>query len=470
MRAFIRKRAAVFALAAGIGLLGPGLGVARSDVLHLTPEQGLEIARAAYLAGQAEIAGQIARGLAKADPENPLVHLLLSATEVQLGRPEAGLAAGKRAWRLAGPGAETRPLRYEIARNTAKAALEAGRPMIAQYWLRRSLDVAPDAQARAASGRDIGLVRDRSPLRFSFEVQAGPSDNLNGGAESGIFRVGDLVIGDLANGAEALSGTRASFRLQADYALPERGAASQTVLSLSAEALRNRIDASARAKAGSLTSRDLDASRLGFGLRRDMRIGPDGRPLSLSVELAQTWAGGAVAGPTLGFGAQAGLWQGTQGTFWLRGQVERTWDGARAQGRDLYGLSLIGQSAFGTTRATAALSLQAARSGFENSTYDAANLSLQVAPAWRIAGASVEFGANLGMRDYESFSLIGGAVAVTGGRQDRSVGVSMDLAFDNLGVMGFAPVLSLRHGKTRSNVSRYETATTGISLGLSSSF
>lgn len=82
----------------------------------------------------------------------------------------------------------------------------------------------------------------------------------------------------------------------------------------------------------------------------------------------------------------------------------------------------------------------------------------------------MEFGANLGMRDYESFSLIGGAVAVTGGRQDRSVGVSMDLAFDNLGVMGFAPVLSLRHGKTRSNVSRYETATTGISLGLSSSF
>ena len=128
----------------------------------------------------------------------------------------------------------------------------------------------------------------------------------------------------------------------------------------------------------------------------------------------------------------------------------------------------MGEKSFGTTRASLALTLEGARSDFVNSTYDAARLSLQVSPDWKIGGASVSLGANAGMRDYDAYSL--GFAFVTGGRQDTNYGVSMDLSFDKLGVMGFAPVLSLRHSSTQSNISRYETETSGISLGISSVF
>ncbi len=449
--------------------LGCPAGTVRAEVLELTPDEALMTARAAYLAGEVAAARHIARALAEAQPDNPWVHLVLSASEVRLGRPEAGLKAGRLAWRLTVPGKNTRPLRYEIARNTAKAALESGRPMLAQYWLRRSLDVAPDAAAFSASGRDLEVVRARTPLRLSFEMEAGPSDNLNGGADSSVFRIGDHVLGTLSNGAEAVSGSRASLAIRAERALPGSDRA-QTVLTFSGETLRNHIDAASRAKAGRMTSRDLDSSSLSFGLRRDMRLGEKGLPLSLSVEVAQHWAGGPVLGPSLAFAAQGAVWQGRAATVWLGGSVERAWDGANPAGQDHYALNLVGERAFGQTRASVALTLESARSDHANTTYDAARLSVQLAPDWKIGGASVSLGANLGMRDYDEFTLIGGAVAVTGGRQDQSVGLSMDLSFDNLGVMGFAPVLSLRHGQTQSNVSRYETGTSGVSLGISSVF
>lgn len=424
-------------------------------------------ARAAYLAGDVAVASHIARALAAAEPDNPRVHLLLAATEPKLGRADAGLLAGRTAWKLTPRAAEARPLRYEIARNTAKAALDAGKPMLAQFWLRRSLDVAPDEAAYLASGRDLGVVRDRTPWRLRFDMEAGPSDNLNGGADSSVFQIGDFVLGGLSNGAQALSGSRVSLRVKGARALPG-SARAQTVVILSAEAVRNHIDAASRAKAGSVTSRDLDRSRLSFGLRRDLRVGDKGLPVSLSVEVGQNWTGGAVLGPSLSFAAQGAVWNHQEATVWLGGSIERSWDAANTSGADLYNLSLIGEQTFGTTHASLGLTLGAARSEFVNSTYDTAQLALSVSPDWKIAGAAVSLGATAGLRDYDAFSL--GFAFVTGGRQDRSLGVTMDLSFEDWSVMGFAPVLSLRHGKTESNVSRYETTTTGISLGISSVF
>lgn len=462
-----RRGVARWALALTVALaLAPPL---RAEVLELTPDEALMTARAAYMAGDYAAARHIARALAAAEPDNPWVHLLLSANAVRMGAPQEGLQSGRLAWRLAGSGKETRPLRYEIARHTAKAALDLGRPLVAQYWLRRSLDVAPDATAFSASGRDLQVVRARTPVRLSFETEIGPSDNLNGGADSSVFRIGDHILGNLSNGAEALSGTRASMAIRAERALPGSDTA-QTVLTFSAETVRNRIDAASRPKAGSLTSRDLDSSRLSFGLRRDLRLGEKALPVSLSVEVAQHWAGGPVLGPSLAFAAQGAVLHLREGTVWLGGSVERAWDGGNPTGSDHFALNLVGERAFGRTHASLALTLEAARSDHENSTYDAARLSLQVSPEWRVGGASVALGANLGLRDYDAFTLIGGAVAVTGGRQDRSLGLSMDLSFDELSVMGFAPVLSLRHGRTQSNVSRYETGTSGISIGISSVF
>jgi hypothetical protein len=442
---------------------------AQAEVLRLTPDEALMTARAAYLAGEADVAVHIARALAAAQPNNPWVHLLLAAAEPKVGRADAGLEAGRKAWKLAGRGKSERPLRYEIARNTARAALDAGKPLLAQLWLRRSLDVAPDDATLSASGKDLAVVRNRTPWRLSFDMEAGPSDNLNGGAESSVFRIGDYVIGNLSNGAEAVSGSRVSLRFKAERALPG-SAKAQTVLTFSAETTRNHIDAASRVKAGGLTSHDLDRSRLAIGARRDLLVGEKGVPLSLSVEAGKTWAAGSAVGPSLTFALQGAVFRSAQGSIWLGGSLERDWDSTSHASSDLVSLSIVGERQFGKTQASVALGLEKALTDHENSTYDAANVSLQIRPEWQLGGARVDMGISAGMRDYDAFTLIGGAVAVTGGRQDASVGVSLDLTFDDLGVMGFAPVLSLRHGKTRSNVSRYETTTSGVSIGISSVF
>lgn len=461
------RRAAVLPLLAALWLTAP----VTAEVLTLTPDEALMTARAAFLAGQYPVANHIAKALTAVDPKDPYPYLLMAASETQLGHPQAGLLAGRTAWRLARADKSPKALRYEIARHTGKAALDAGRPMLAQYWLRRSFDVAPDRAARQASGRDLGMVRDRTPLRLTFNMEAGPSDNLNGGADSAVFRIGDFVLGNLSNGAVALSGARVSLRLRGERALPG-SATAQTVLSFSAETVRNRIDAASKANAGTLTARDLDQSRLTFGLRRDLRLGESGLPVSLSAEVGHNWAGGRALGPSLTLAAQGAVWRGNAGTVWLGGTVQRSWDAGNPSGSDLLALTLIGQRALPgkSGQMSLAFTLEAARADHPNATYDAARLALEVSPEWKIAGAGISFGATAGLRDYDQFLLIGNAVAVTGGRQDTSFGVSMDLSFDDLGVMGFAPVLSVRHGNTQSNVSRYETKTTGISIGISSVF
>lgn len=447
-----------------------GAGAPSAQTLRLQPDEALLTAQAAFAAGQNEVANRIARALDGIGLQDARVQLILSATETRLGRPAAGIAAGRDGWQVARQTGAPPALRHEIARNTAKAAFDAGRPLVAQYWLRRSLDVAPDAAAAAQSGRDLAMVRDSNPWRLAFAAEAGPSDNLNGGAEDTVFRIGDFVIGTLGDGAAALSGFRVNLRASAQRVFPG-DARRQTVLTLATEAVRNRIDAASRDRAGSVTSRDLDRSRLSVGLRRDMIVGEAGRLFSLSADAGQNWTGGDIYGRDLRLAAQYTLLQGARGSLWIAADAERGWEGSDDLRVDVRSLSLVGETALrdGQGRLSLGLRLQSARADDVNSTFDAAQLSLGADPGWKIGPASVSFSASAGMRDYEMFALFG-RVFVTGGRQDRSWGAGMDLTFDDWGLMGFAPVLSLRHGRTTSNVSRYETSTTGISIGIASVF
>lgn len=455
------------ALAFALSLL---LGTAHAQTLRLLPDEALLTAQAAFSAGEFEAANRIARALAGIGNRDPRVQLILSATETRLGRPTAGIAAGRTGWTYARQAGAPPALRYEIARNTAKAAFEAGRPLVAQYWLRRSLDVAPDDAAAERSGRDLAHVRDTNPWRWSFGLEAGPSDNLNGGAEDPVFRIGDFVVGTLGDGAEALSGYRVNLRVAGQRLLPGNGSA-QTVLTFGAETVRNRIDSASKAKAGSVTSRDLDRTRLSVGVRRDILVGPARRLFSLSGTASQSWAGGEIYGRDVQLAAQITLAQGSGGSLWLALDAERGWEGADDRQVDVGSITLLGETSIrdGKGRLNLGLKVERARSDDENSTYNAAQFSLGVDPGWTIGPASVSFTANAGVRDYDAFALFG-SVFVTGGRQDTSWGAGVDFTFDDWGLLGFAPVLSLRHGSTFSNVSRYETSTTGISIGVSSVF
>jgi hypothetical protein len=210
-----RLAAALIAgLALGMGVplsLGGGHGTALAETLSLRPDEALGMAKLAYQAGDHATANHLARALLLVDARDPLVLLLLAATEPKLGNPKAGIKAGRLAWGEARRREAPDGLRWEIARNTAKAAYDADQMGLAQWWLRRSLDVAPDKDALGVSGKDLAEVRAQNRLHWSFDLAIGPSDNLNGGASDPVFRVDDTVIGFLSNGAGAVGGhTRAA--------------------------------------------------------------------------------------------------------------------------------------------------------------------------------------------------------------------------------------------------------------------
>jgi hypothetical protein len=456
----------------GLGLMLVALpskyGV-RAEVLELQPDEVLLTAQAAYASGNHAVANRLARALLLVDPNDAYALLIIAATEPKLGNPVEGMQAGQAAWRAARTAGQPEGLRYEIARNTALAAYAAGRPGMAQFWLRRSLDVAPDETAFRKSGEDLGYVRNQNPWRWQMDFEAGPSDNLNGGAADPIFRIDGHVIGELANGSEALSGARASLRFSAFRALPRQGK-TQTVLGFSFQSTVNQIDKASQVKAGTLTSDDLNSTKLAGSAQFNMMLGASDVPLSLSVEAGQTWVGGEVYGPHLRFSAQTAVWRGDAGrSVWLAGEVERQWqDGGDTA--DNLALTLIGERAIrgGAGQMSLGLTAEVQEAGSPNATYRAATLVMGVDPGWTLGPAAVSFSANAGWRHYDTFSL--GFAYVTNGRTDESVGLAVDLTLEDWSVMGFAPVVTLSHGRTQSNVSRYETETTAISLGISSVF
>ena len=72
------------------------------------------------------------------------------------------------------------------------------------------------------------------------------------------------------------------------------------------------------------------------------------------------------------------------------------------------------------------------------------------------------------LRDYPEYSLV--VANVTGGRQDRTATVGVDVVFQDLSVLGYAPRISVTATKTQSNISRFVTQEIGITFGIQSKF
>jgi hypothetical protein len=455
-------RNAGWALGVTGALLAIPAAPAPAETLSLSPAEAILTAQAAYQAGHFELSNRIAHALLLVDSHDPHVLLLLAATEPKLGRPKSGLSYGKRAWAEARQRDAPDAFRWEIARNTAKAAYTSDQLALAQFWLRRSLDVAPQDEAKRISARDLQDVRAQSPLRWRLGLTAGPSDNLNGGATDLVFRIDDTVVGSLGTGAVAIGGLRGRLSFGADYALAS-GSGGQTIFGMTGDVLLHKIDGSDRTKAGSLRSKDLNQTKLGFSLRRDIAEGPGGVPVGVSLRAEGNWVGGRWAGPSIGVSGAVRAVKGERGSLWLATGAERRWTAKGDLPQDVLQLTGNGVlSLTGDQTLSFALSLERAVSDRPNAEYDAVTLSLGYDPAFELGPARLDFMLRLGHRQYEKFTL--GFAEVTRGRSDFSYAVGVNLTLDDWDVMGFAPVVSVDLGRTRSNVSRYETRTHGINF------
>lgn len=454
-------RAAALAVAMALGLASAGA----TQEVDLTLDEARILAQRAYLAGELPLAQAIALRLLEADPDDARALLILSATATQLGDPAQGREAGRAAWAAAGAD-EPQGMRYDIARHTALAAWHEGRLSAAQFWLRRAADSAPSDAEYRQTVSDYRMVRARNPLRFSASLSVTPTSNLNGGAASGDLTIDDWFhVGPQYGTALALSGTRTVAQARMSYVLAagERG---QTTLGLRAIGAFHSLSSEAKAIAGGISGQYLNAVTLEASLRRDTLWPGGAHPLSLTVAAGQNWEGGEVAGPHLRLEAETPL---------LRREGREIWLGARADVHSLddddtlsMGIALESMQAALGGQIGWAISMRDVQGGGVNRSFRSLTGEVSYAPAAPIGPVRLRGGLQAGLRDYPEYRL--GPFGVSDGREDISLGLSLDMVMEGTSFLGHAPKVTLSALATDSNISRFETRQLGISFGFESRF
>ncbi len=445
-----------------IGLAGLSQPV-RADPVDLSLDEARALARQALQTGAFQAAREIAAALLQIDPADRAALIVLAAAEPPLGRPAQGRMAGMRAWRLS----TTSLQKFEAARLTALAAAEESRFTLSQFWLRRAAAHAPDAALLAQTGRDYQLVRAQNPVAIAVQLSFSPSTNINGGAESRFNIIEGLpFVGLLSGDAQALSGVVAIADLRLRYRLHQ---SAESLTEVGGQLIHRAVWMSSEARAIAPTSSNADfaASQSEISLSHWRKVGQAG------------------LGATLSYGAK---WSGELRDFtYVRPVLEATIPLNDALRLNLSGFveqrdnvvpgraanQIRGVSVGSTwTRDGGALlggqlSWLTSDSVTPNLRSDAMTAQMFYVPARRLGPATLQFSLGASLADYAEYAVI---FPVPGGRQDRSVFGSVDIALPDYSYAGFAPVVTLGARRVDSNVGRFDSSEVSMRIGFRSTF
>jgi hypothetical protein len=450
------------ALTLGLALAASGTLAAPVSVT-LTPDQAAQVAEKAFLSKNYVLSEQIARGLVARNPKDVGALLLLSASEAGLGRPQTAYGPARRAYALAG---DPR-LRYQAARLAGKAAADQGRFALAQFWLRRSVDVAGSQAQKDQSIRDFRLMRMRDPWRMVLDASIAPSSNINGGANSSLLTIAGVPYVGLLNGpAQALSGTQERANLTFSYRL-SGDARKETQLVGRTFATFNQLSRAAQALAPGSKGSDFNYLQTEAGVKQTFLLGASKDINSVAVNAGQSWYGGAPYDQYVrldlqrfqNFSPTWGMWVSATVTHNEMVSVAR--NDAMALGVDLVHRMPDGDLL------TTSLGAQQTTSQDDNQVFYGGWAGLSYAVAKPIGPVRASASVMATTSRYPNYSVI---FTVPGGRVDKSVVASVNFELTKPSFWGFAPVISLTDQRSFSNVSRFQTANLGVGLSIKSQF
>ena len=472
-----RNTSVLLALLFGLTLI---TGAAGAQVLTLTRDEAIDLARRAWLAGDVVLAWSIARPIVAKDPDDVEALMLLSASNAAMGHPGAAFALGRRAWWAAAAAGRPPALRYEIAVQTARTAMIDGKKRSAAFWLGRAVSIAPSEQTRAQSLADLGQVRSQLPSGFSASLNVSPTNNLNNGGTTGLMIIDDQVIpgGSFGGWSVAHGGvvTRAGVEASHSLGVAPSGTARNTLVFGVTTRLHPLSPDEAAANPG-LDARDLDLWRVAARWTQERLIsGPAGEaraPLRFGLEASQRWFGGAAYAPSLRAELDVPLTRAEAAqALTLAAVLERQWQDAPSgvvQGARLH---LEGRQRlnppWGEGQMVYALGGTLMRSGWVNSTNDALDASLSLDPGLRLGQIGTVLGLGASWRNHDAYSL--GLVNVTKGRTDQGLWLRAGLTLGEIRFAGLTPTLTLQRQMSWPNISKYQTAATTLYPGLSSDF
>ncbi|WP_425072976.1 surface lipoprotein assembly modifier [Sagittula sp. S175] len=450
-------RAVGLCLVMGAACLGGSLRPAAAEQLRLSPDQAREAAAAALVAGQPRDALTFAKGVLLAQPDDTVALFIKARALRELGEADGALEAAQAAWSRAVTPRE----RYFSAMMVAQMRSYAGHNGMAQLWLRRAAQIAPDDALKAVAVSDFRHVRRITPWRLAFDLFVTPSDNLNNATTEAQEVPGGLVI-TTPPLKGVRSGAGVTFRYTKPLAQRSRlqfagfGQGSVVTLSEEAQAIpgADAADLSTRMLGGSLTWETISQSRTrlgsaGLSFSRHWQGGDplaDIARLDLSVQqaLSQDWIGRARLGliDTARHDSSLGDSQRRELSLAL---VRRMEQGALTLDV-LAGETL--SAAYNVGRQDATVGLR----------YSLSKPVLGMMPT-----VSVAYGAY----DYDApwIALPNGPV-----REDRTRTVGVEVLLPEMGAYGFAPEIGLSFTDRSSNYNLYDSRTTDLRLGLKSVF
>lgn len=443
--------------------LGAQYAPARAENMKLTVDQSRGFALRLIRQGHPELALPITEALLKRDPDDLGALMLQSQALGMLGRTRPAVAGAKHALRIAKRPGD----RFQAALLVGRA-LGAGRRWLAsEYWLRRAVDMAPDARARQVAVETFRRVRQLDPWSLKLDFSVAPSSNVNGGAQSSLLTISGLPFtGVLSGTAQALSGRQAQANVTLAYRV-SGNARQMTRIGARFYGTATQLTSQAKAIAPTAKGSDFDVAQAEVFLKHNFLLGQSKDVNSIGLTFGKTWYGGDPYDNHLRLDLSRSHRIDRRNWIRFSGSIARqnldTGDRTIAyslQGDYVHDLT-SGDSVNG------ALGL-----------LDVASANGQLAHYGAWARIGYDFGRpfgpvtlsaslTVGINHYQNYAVL---FYVPGGRNDGFVQATISARLDKLEVLGFAPVLSLTADRTHSNVSRFTAATVGVGLGIRSTF
>lgn len=464
----LRRFARACALACASGLtLAPAVALTlalagmpaalRAEPLRVSPEAALQAATNALQAGRPQDALILAEGVLLARPDDTTALFVKARALRELGHPEGAVQAAQAAWSVA----ETPNERYFSAMMMAQMRSFAGQNGVAQLWLRRAAELAPDERLKAVAVQDFRQVRRITPWRLSLDLSVTPSDNLNDASTEA-----QEVPGGLVTTTPPLEGLRFGGSVSYRYMQP---VSDRTRLSYGAFGGGSavRLGSEARKVPGA-DAGDLGTAVLGGSLALEtISVGQD-RKGEAALSFRRHWQ----AGDPLADVTRLDLSLGQALSPAMQGQVRLGFtDTTRMDSpvgnsqRSEAGLSLMRSFEQGLVR----LDLDLGRTLSEAWSVGRkdASVALSFTLAQPVLGMVPTLSLDYGAFDYEKPWI---ALPTGPDRKDRTRRIGVDVVLPELGAYGFAPEIGLSFTDRSSNYNLYESRSTDLRLGLKSVF
>lgn len=470
-------RTALKVCVAALALCWGGAGHAQ---VTLSPDEMRGAALAALEAGDTGTAAQFAQALLLRDPADPVALRIRAQLGLGAGDLAAARAAALALWRAADDPAA----RHEAARLVAYVDMQAGRPLWAQFWLRRAMTVAPDREALRQTVADFRAVRDASPLSLRLGLSVSPSDNATGGTDVDViavdgeeicFDVGGVCLFPLSPAPidRAWAGISYAPSLHLTWhAAREGDRATDLWLLAQGRGVILSDDALAALEGEEydgeqITARHFSQMQLLLGV--DHRRPAAGGAQTWTAHVGRTWPRGEPGEDIVSLGYSRTFSLGEAQALVLGGTLEWRFDiddPDQDQRRQTLRAAHVGEIA-GGHELRYDLSLTRSESAYYGNAFDRVTAGLTLTPDRFLPGIDARARLSLGATLFPDYEFLD---PVPGGRLDRQVALGLDLTFDRLSWAGFSPTMTLEAQRTDSNVNQFESDGISVSFGLESTF